>query len=156
MFNTICQIAIEKNTLMINYEDAIYYSKKLGLSNSEISKSIDILEERIYLTSVTKNILGDIFHFYLNPYALDNYARLHIKNYDKMKKDVVYYIVDNYEDKAKLNNDDIANKLSTQRVILNLILDKLEDKNLIKMHTSILNGYTSIYYVSDDIKKLKH
>ncbi|MCK4358595.1 MAG: type I restriction enzyme HsdR N-terminal domain-containing protein [Candidatus Cloacimonetes bacterium] len=156
LFNTICQIAIEKNALMINYEDAIYYSKKLGLSNSEISKSIDILEERIYITSFTKNILGDIFHFYLNPYALDNYAKLHIKNYDKLKKDVVYYIVDNYEDKAKLNSDDIANKLSTQRVIVNLILDKLEDKNLIKRHTSILNGYTSIYYVSDDIKKLKH
>ncbi|MCK4655144.1 MAG: type I restriction enzyme HsdR N-terminal domain-containing protein [Candidatus Cloacimonetes bacterium] len=153
IFNNICKIAIKKDKLFIGFKEITEYFKNLKISKEEISKSMNRLEENIFLTEVTKNILGDIVRLHINPYALDFYAKLYFKDYNKLQKDIIKYLLDNYKKNKRLTSDDIIKELSTQLVIVNLILGKLEDKNLIKKHTSILNRYTSIYFVSDELKK---
>ncbi len=148
VFSLSCQKFIEKNDKLINISDIYDELKALGISDEDISESIEVLDFKGYVKA-TKIIGGAIPFLSITTFGFDKFADSNINNYEEIVDNICLKLI-NYSLK---NNADVADITKYPQALVNHVFDILESKGLIKT-AKLMGGLYQIVNISPEFKRM--
>ena len=148
VFNSACNIMIEKGDGLINTSELLETLKEFDLSPESILESIEILDSRGYIDA--KRVLGGQIRFFMiTHYGFDQFVRCNLEDYDLLVREICLKILN---ENIQLNTE-IATSVNAPIVLVNHVLESLENRSLIKA-IKFLGGHYRVHYVSPELKRM--
>ena len=148
IFTETCQQVMASSDTNISTSQILDNLNKYGLSDEDISDTLEILDSKGYIDAIT-NISGMIFFFTVTTYGFEQFAKSNISNYDQMIDNVCLTILNHKLE----NNIDIQEKTNYSLALINHIFDLLENKGLIK-YQKMMSGFSLIINISPELKRI--
>jgi hypothetical protein len=141
-----CEKAIEVGHTLINNEDIWPQLESLGISQTELFESAEVLSRRGYIREALFRI-NFVSAFIITLFGFDIYARAFITEYTSIFEAVVFQIVNGGE----RHSDSIAQRLNQPHLIVEHIFDVLENKDLVQLGKSLTSS--EIVYINPELKR---
>lgn len=140
LFIKYCEMATHRNSIRISSEELKTISSE---ENSVIIEYLIELEEKSFIINFSYTINKKTFWFELNYFALYQYCKEFVANFDEIEKKVNEFFTKERKESEKKNSQQIADHLGIEHQILRSILFELEKQKVIKLQ-NVLSGISWI------------
>jgi hypothetical protein len=129
VFKTICELSVEQGHPFINTGDIVGRLQELDITEEKMYESLDILAERYFIENGRTFGSRGIDSFNITSHGFEQYAAAFLDNFEGSVRRVILAIVNHDLD----SNDELADHLSEDMVLINYMLDILESRGYIKL-----------------------
>lgn len=140
LFTKYCEIAIEKNSIQFSSEEL---KKTRSEENQNIIEHLIELEENSIIIKLRYTVNRKSFGFELNYFALYQYCKDFVANFDENEKIVNEFLTKEQKETEKYNSQQLADYLVIEHQIVRSILFELEKRKIIRL-VNVLNGISLI------------
>lgn len=141
LFNQVCDIAIGNNIIRIGIEE---FKGGLSENYSVVIGYLAELEEKHFIKNFHFTIGKKSFWFELNYFALYQYCKIHIAEFQEIEEKVEGFLIKDKNEVKSSNSQELSDKLNVEHQVLRSILFELEKQKIIKLQ-NVLSGISWIY-----------
>lgn len=142
-----CEEVLKTGDALVSPECIFLKDEKLLVPEEELNDSLEVLDGNGYIKLI-RTIGGGLMPYQITTYGFDVYANTEVQNYQGKIAAVVSAIVN----EKLTSNDEIQERLSENKAIVDHILNVLENNGHIKQ-AQLIGGLSHIFYVSPSLKR---
>ncbi len=139
--------AVENGLRLVNMQGVYDHATSFGISQEQATDSLRILSNRGYIRLV-EALGGYIDSAHITVLGFERYANQFIPRYAEVMNAVIAQIINS----DNLHDETIASALSQPKMLIDHILDKLEQRRLVKLARTLSGA--QVYDISPELRRL--
>jgi hypothetical protein len=132
VLNLACKELLRKDSDLLTADMISGAANSLGITNSQLVESIEVLGAH-NIFKISSRIGAGHGPFRIMDYGLEQYARIHVPNYDQVVRDVALQVLN----QGKNNSGDIAGALQLPPQLVNHILRAFGEQGFCKVSRQV-------------------